>query len=153
DLIDLTNSLDSKHYTHKSLWLNDATIGEHLRHAYAYYFCLIQGGPKGIVNYENRVRDFQFETQRDYAIKKMKALVASFLTLETHSPLIIISQESSLPQITSSMARELIYCLDHTIHHQALIKIGLKELGLLHLVSEKFGVAYSTLRYRAHRPT
>ena len=49
----------------------------------------------------------------------------------------------------SSFERELLYCLDHAIHHQALIKIGLKELHLSHLVSPDFGVAYSTLRYRA----
>jgi len=42
-----------------------------------------------------------------------------------------------------------LYCLDHAIHHQALIKIGLKELQIADLVGDDFGVAYSTLRYRA----
>ena len=45
--------------------------------------------------------------------------------------------------------RELLYCLDHAIHHQAFIKIGLKELQIADLVEDDFGVAYSTLRYRA----
>ena len=49
----------------------------------------------------------------------------------------------------TSFDRELLYCLDHAIHHQALIKIGLKELQIADLVGDDFGVAYSTLRYRA----
>ena len=49
----------------------------------------------------------------------------------------------------TSVDRELLYCLDHAIHHQALIKIGLKELQIADLVGDDFGVAYSTLRYRA----
>ena len=59
------------------------------------------------------------------------------------------SVEAGEEEVKSSFERELLYCLDHAIHHQALIKIGLKELELSHLVSPDFGVAYSTLRYRA----
>ena len=58
------------------------------------------------------------------------------------------SKDTLTPQINSSFERELLYCLDHAIHHQALIKIGLKELDLDHLIAREFGVAYSTLRHR-----
>jgi hypothetical protein len=42
----------------------------------------------------------------------------------------------------------LAYCLEHTIHHQALIKIGLMELNLIHLIDQHFGVAPATIRFK-----
>jgi hypothetical protein len=60
----------------------------------------------------------------------------------------LFSKEAQNNLVNTSFERELVYCLDHAIHHQALIKIGLKEQELSHLVSQDFGVAYSTLRYR-----
>ncbi len=43
--------------------------------------------------------------------------------------------------------RELLYNLEHSIHHQALIKVAL--FNSTHIkISESFGVAPSTLEYR-----
>jgi hypothetical protein len=64
------------------------------------------------------------------------------------APLQLSSKEASSEVISTSFERELVYCLDHAIHHQALIKIGLKELDCVDLVNGNFGVAYSTIRYR-----
>ena len=50
--------------------------------------------------------------------------------------------------VKSFYFRELNYCLDHCIHHQSLIKIGLIDQNLDHLIDENFGVAFSTQNYR-----
>ena len=50
--------------------------------------------------------------------------------------------------VQTSFFRELIYCMDHCIHHQSLIKIALLEQNLMHLVDSNFGVAFSTQIYR-----
>lgn len=149
DLIDLCNKLSLEQYTHKSNWLNGATIGEHLRHSYEFYDCLILGIEIGIVNYDERPRNTQIETNRNFAIEKMNSLKGRLNKIHLDDPLELISKESTMAKITTSIARELVYCLDHSVHHQALIKIGLKELGCYTLVNENFGVAYSTLRYHA----
>ena len=49
--------------------------------------------------------------------------------------------------VDSNVQRELAFNLEHAIHHQALIKIGLNQLGQ-HMESG-FGVAPSTLRSMA----
>ena len=54
--------------------------------------------------------------------------------------------------IESSFERELVYCLEHSIHHKALIKVALREYALTHLVSNSFGVAPSTLKSRSTLP-
>ncbi|MCA1746680.1 MAG: hypothetical protein LC655_03220, partial [Bacteroidales bacterium] len=58
------------------------------------------------------------------------------------------SEGNSQKMISSSVGRELAYCIEHSIHHQAIIKAGLIDLNCTELVSSEFGVAYSTIRYR-----
>jgi hypothetical protein len=41
----------------------------------------------------------------------------------------------------STVLRELTYYLEHSIHRQALIKVGLPEQGLGHLLNKNFGLA------------
>ena len=50
--------------------------------------------------------------------------------------------------IDTSLYRELGYCLEHSVHHQALIKTALKEHECLGLIDQNFGIASSTIRNR-----
>ena len=98
---------------------------------------------------ENRERDRRIETDLEYALQKLKQLKNQLEEINPSGKLLLHSEEAQGQLVATSIERELIYCLDHAIHHQALIKIGLKELNLSQLVHNDFGVAYSTLRYRA----
>jgi uncharacterized damage-inducible protein DinB len=55
------------------------------------------------------------------------------------------SQDNKIP---TSIGREVAYCIEHSIHHQAIIKAALIAIGREKLVDEQFGVAYSTIRHR-----
>ena len=149
DLISLCKDLSPEQYTFKCKQLNQVAVGEHLRHSVEFYSCLKAGIALGKVNYDARLRDKHIQNDPLYAIAIMEDLSSFFSALDQTDTLILSSEESPLSAISTSIARELLYCLDHAIHHQALIKIGLREMGLEHLVSPAFGVAYSTLRYRA----
>ena len=48
---------------------------------------------------------------------------------------------------TSSVRRELLFLLSHTVHHNALVKELLRARG--HALADDFGVAPSTLEHRA----
>ncbi|MGY8901828.1 MAG: hypothetical protein ACKVI1_04480, partial [Flavobacteriales bacterium] len=50
--------------------------------------------------------------------------------------------------IDTTVERELVYCMDHAIHHLAIIKISLIESGVDLKMEADLGVASSTLRYR-----
>jgi hypothetical protein len=50
-------------------------------------------------------------------------------------------------KISTNYFREIAYNLEHTIHHMALIRIGLREIGDIP-VDESYGVASSTTKYR-----
>lgn len=148
EMISLCQSLNQDQYTHKSRWLNGATIAAHIRHSYEFYRCLIEGNAQGEINYENRQRNKKIETDLAYSLQKLTELNTQLKEVVPNEKIILVSKETERSTISTSFHRELLYCLDHAIHHQALIKIGLKELGLSHLVNANFGVAYSTLRYQ-----
>ena len=50
--------------------------------------------------------------------------------------------------IDSSFTRELVYNIEHAIHHMALIKVGLNEICPHVKVDSSYGVAVSTLRHQ-----
>lgn len=147
-MIDLCESLNQDQYSYKSELLNGASIGEHLRHSYEFYVCLLKRDNPTIINYDERKRDARIETDLAYAVEQMQSLKTHLKPIKNDVPLKLSSKEANAQMVSTSLERELVYCLDHAIHHQALIKIGLKELNLYHLVNENFGVAYSTIRFR-----
>ena len=147
DFIDLCQSLTPEQYTLKCRMLNGVSIAEHLRHSYEFYHCLLLGLDTKQLNYEDRARDRAIENNLPYAIERMIKLKSQLTSPLKDTIMELKSKEAQSSLVKTSLERELVYCLDHAIHHQALIKIGLKEQELSHLVSQDFGVAYSTLRY------
>ncbi len=151
DLMDLCERLNDQQYCYNSKLLNGASIGQHLRHSAEFYLCLFQGIPTQTVNYDERKRVLLIETDRKYAIKILSDFSDYLKQILPSFALQLFSNETEAKEkhFITSVDRELLYCLDHSIHHQVLIKIGLKKLGKVYLVGDHFGVAYSTFRYRS----
>lgn len=151
-LKDLINVIGIKHYNKESSVLSGATIGQHIRHILEFYLLLVSGSFTGTISYDKRERDLRIETDPHFAIKVIDRLLSGVNTLdETQSIKFegdFSSNGSAQNIISSSVGRELAYCIEHSIHHQAIIKAGLIDLNLNDLVNEQFGVAYSTIRYR-----
>jgi len=142
ELIDFLCIVEAEDYTRPSNILNKATIGQHVRHSIEMYQCLLAGYNEGAVDYAKRKRDIVIESAPDYAIECLqKVLVA---VLRKDKPLELINNNDSF---ATSFARELFYCDEHTIHHLALIRVGINEIGGYQL-HESFGVAPSTIKYR-----
>lgn len=142
---ELLLKLSDKQYQHQSELLSGASIGQHLRHVIEFYDCLLNGLSDQKINYEKRARSLELENNRRTAINKISSIKEQLLLLELNSRLYLEIEDLI---IDSSVQRELYYNLEHSIHHQALIKVGLKEQNLGHMVSTDFGVAPSTLKYR-----
>ena len=149
DMLLMCQALSEEQYRYKTQLLNQSSIGEHLRHAFEFYDCLLNAIPEGFVDYDARPRDKKIEQQCAYAQLKIKQLLEKLDLHSNDRPLILHAREAQNNATATSIERELIYCLDHAIHHQALIKIGLKAIKMSHIVHNDFGVAYSTLRYRS----
>jgi len=142
---ELLLKMSDKQYQHQSELLSGASIGQHLRHVVEFYDCLLNGLSQEKINYEKRARSLELENNRKTAIKKISSVIDQLLSLELNSRLYLEIEDTI---IATSVQRELYYNLEHSIHHQALIKVGLKEQNIGNMVNDDFGVAPSTLKYR-----
>ena len=149
--VQLTESLhrlDNREYSQPIKILFDASIGQHVRHIIELFICLEKGYETGVVNYEKRKRDYNIETNKDLAIQLLKDV---YRRLERPNIEVIMESDDydniSTLSIPSNYYRELAYNLEHTIHHMALIRVGINEISSIVLPRE-FGVAYSTIKYR-----
>jgi hypothetical protein len=143
------NQLSEAEYVQPSAILFNATIGQHVRHIIELFQCLEKGYNEGVVNYEKRKRDYRIETDKGFAVDLLKEI---YHTLEKPNRNIILEAEDyedtiETVSIPSNYYREIAYNLEHTIHHMALIRVGINEVSTISLPAE-FGVAYSTIKFR-----
>jgi len=129
--------------------LSGATIGQHVRHIIEMFLCLESGYSSGVVNYENRKRDRLIEQDITLALAKMQEIQTGLFKPDKSLVLegVYDSESSHLIQIPTNYYREMIYNLEHTIHHMALIRVGINELTQIEL-PENYGVASATVKYK-----
>lgn len=148
-LSETLNQLSNEEYKQPSQILLNATIGQHVRHIIELFQCLEKGYSEGVVNYEKRKRDYQIETNKELAASLLKKI---YYNIERSNKEIILEAEDycdsmQIVLIPSNYYRELAYNLEHTIHHMALIRVGINEVSSV-MLPDEFGVAYSTVKYR-----
>lgn len=146
ELIDLLRQLSDSDYSNQCPALSNATIGEHTRHIIEMFQCLENFYDSGLVNYDKRERNIQIQTDTEFAIKSIVGIQESLHKENKNIQLQqIIDGEEIL--IESNYFRELLYNLEHCIHHQALIKVAILQCENV-LIDANFGVARSTIEYR-----
>lgn len=133
--------------------LSGSTIGQHTRHIIEFYNCLIEqyndhGTPE--ISYAKRRRDFQIESAPDYALQHVNQICDLLSELDPEKKCLLDCSEHGQDNlmIPSTIGRELIYNIEHTIHHLAIVKIALKATTPSIVLPVHFGVAPSTLRHR-----
>ena len=148
-LSETLQQLSPRQYVQEVNALRNATIGQHVRHIIELFIELDKGYAGGIVNYDQRKRDLRLETDIEFVIDTIEHF--HLLLNKADKPLILQYDysENSIEIITVSTnyQRELLYNLEHTIHHMALIRVGLTEVSDI-IVPENFGVATSTIKHR-----
>ncbi len=143
------DKLNADQYTQPSKALFNATIGQHVRHIVELFQCLENGYDSGIVNYEHRKRDKSIETDKQLAIQLLhdisNRLIRDDKSIQLEMSYDDVSNEKVL--VNSNYYREVVYNLEHTVHHMALIRVGVAEVSDL-VLPDSFGVASSTMKHR-----
>ncbi len=152
EINDLLKGLSQEQYGRKLEILTDASIGQHVRHILEFYQCLFKGETSKEVNYDARQRDLKLETDIHFASKTIDTIINALLEVKGDFSITFIanystSENEEVQLIQSSFYRELAYNLEHSIHHQALIKVAITEMQLTSLVNDTFGFAPSTIRH------
>lgn len=143
------DQLTDEEYTSTLDVFSGAHIGQHTRHILEFYSCVLNGSKE--ICYDDRKRDLEIETsvektsrQIDFYIDKLNAVVSD----QNISLRARISSDAQDHIYQSTLSRELLYLYEHSIHHMAIIKIGLMLNFPKIEIPVNFGVADSTVRYK-----
>lgn len=131
--------------------LNGSTIGMHVRHILEFFLCLTESKTTSKVNYDLRNRDVLLEVSTDDCIQTINKIMLFLNENQEDFKLKLSANYSLLDEkeevtLNSTFLRELLYNVEHTVHHLAIIKIGLKALNVNLNIDETLGVAASTIR-------
>jgi len=141
-LSSLVDELSSEQYRMPCEQLSRATIGQHTRHIVELFQALIDHYDSGTVNYDARPRNQDIENDPVFAANIISELTGRLEQPDKHMVLISVSGT-----FETNYYRELLYNLEHCIHHQALIRVALMNQSSVR-IPDSFGVAPSTLIYR-----
>ncbi|MEQ8239081.1 MAG: DinB family protein [Cyclobacteriaceae bacterium] len=143
--------LSSEQYRAPINILSNASIGQHLRHTLEFFICLFDAKNEGKLNYDNRKRDQYIEQDKDFALSIVQSIKELLQKEDNDFPLLLEAcydqNQSELTIIKTNYNREIAYNIEHTIHHMALIKIGIRSVAEKVVLPENFGVAISTIRH------
>ncbi|WP_153798801.1 DinB family protein [Foetidibacter luteolus] len=142
-------SLTNEQYCQPCPSLFNASVGQHVRHIIELFLCLEKGYSAGTVNYEKRNRDTHIETSRDFAITLLHEIYSGIDRKDKQLMLEAGYDEHSdeTMLISTNYYREVVYNLEHTVHHMALIRVGISEVSSV-VLPENFGIASSTVKHR-----
>lgn len=155
-LIDIRGYLiqiEVSRYTQPLDIFSGATIGQHTRHILEFYKCLLDQYKSGVVNYDLRTHDTTIESSITRSIKIIDEILETLTpgNLPNVSLRLEVNYNSTEGQnisLNTTLERELIYNIEHAIHHMAIIKIGIQVVAPEISLPSDFGIAASTIRYR-----
>jgi len=132
--------------------LDQNTIGKHCRHILEGLEALLPAKEHQDINYEKRKRQLLYEIDERAFLQRMDELIDTLVSYDlhriihvTHEP---FPQQLAQEHLHTSIGRELLYNMEHMIHHMAIIRLAANSLGLQELVPNNFGLAFSTVQHQ-----
>lgn len=151
-LTDLVNQITEQDFNKPVDTLGNSTIGQHLRHTLEFFICLEQGFEKGLINYDKRAHDKLIETDKFIALSVISKINEFIISQPTDKALKLEAgydlDKEEFVTINTNFLRELVYNIEHAVHHMAIMKIGIREVAPYITLSHDFGIAASTIRYQ-----
>jgi uncharacterized damage-inducible protein DinB len=150
-LAEVIRALTDEQYRRKPVGVVSSNVGGHVRHCLDHVEALLAGLEQGEVDYDRRRRGTEVETNRGAALDAIRRQERQLLNFPPHAesrPLRLSALVSScLPPtcMETTVGRELAFVLSHTVHHNALIAVMARTLGVP--VPDRFGYAPSTIAH------
>lgn len=151
-LTDVVNQLTEHDFSKPVNALGNSTLGQHLRHTLEFFICLENGFANGVINYDKRAHDKLIETDKFIALSVISK-VDVFVNLQQTDKALKLEAAYDLDKeefvtIETNYLRELVYNIEHAVHHMAIMKIGIREAAPYVKLSPDFGIAASTIRFQ-----
>jgi hypothetical protein len=127
-LVRLLESLSDNQYRKSLDVVSDVSIGVQVQHIIKLYTNLLEGMSKGEINYAGRLSDCVAEIDRSKGIERLRTIIHQLDKWPQHAGIKINSDigclENHQVSTASTYGRELLFCLENSIHHMILIKTG-----------------------------
>jgi len=133
-----------------------SSIGAHVRHILERFQCFLAGLPEQAIDYDARKRDKSLESNPQSAAFALASILrrideldlSQFANNGNIAAANVSVRESVHPQlgavlVNSTLERELLSLISHSIHHLAIIAMLAKPLG--YEFGDDFGKAPSTI--------
>lgn len=150
-LKDIVDLLSPEEYNRPLEILGNSSIAAHNRHSIEFFQMLFNGIDTGCVCYDNRLHNKDLESNIPFIVSEINNLCCK---LESQNQNLKLNLKVSYPQseisteLTTSIEREIIYNIEHLVHHMAIVKIGLKVSFPHVVINKSFGIAQSTIKYQ-----
>jgi hypothetical protein len=124
------------------------SIGAHVRHTIDHVAALVEPTSPGLIDYDSRRRGTEIERSRRAAVRELRRLAVSLRQISKARSIRLVMVDAVIDpsgrrvRSISTVGRELIFVLSHTVHHQAIVSLLLAQSG--RLLPERFGLAPST---------
>lgn len=140
-IVNIVKSLQDLTHTKHDYLYSELNIGNHIRHINDHFFALIEGSRTGVIDYNTRNRGTAIETNSNIALDQLHQILNwieesknSHTKDDLNKDIKIISEIDCLQtqsmEFYSNIARELLYLINHTIHHTAHIGLIAKNQGI-----------------------
>jgi hypothetical protein len=144
--LEVINGLPAAVYRYSST--DTSSIGIHTRHIIERIQCVLEGVSCGTVNYDIRARNQDLETSSASAEQALLEICARLAALEPEPEQELqivesVHQDHAAVTVASTLDRELMGLVSHTIHHLAIIALLARSRGIR--IGADIGKAPSTL--------
>ncbi len=147
-LYSVLTQLHEKEYAKPFKLLSGTSIGSHTKHIIEFFLELEKGYKTCYVNYDNGERYFHLGNKLHTALDIIVYLERSIS--KVNKSICVLqdwgNKEEDTIRVSFSYNRELLYNLEHCIHHMAILRLVLTSFEGIHL-AKTFGVAFSTLKH------
>jgi uncharacterized damage-inducible protein DinB len=124
------------------------SVGAHVRHCVDHVAALLAHTPDAGMTYDDRQRDTALEHDRRLAAETLRRLAVRVREMAPRTsdvPITLwtmLDRRGTRARVRTSLGRELVFVLQHTIHHEAVVAVLLAGHG--RVLPGHFGVAPST---------
>lgn len=150
-LADVLGVTTDEQYVQNPVGVMACSLGGHVRHCLDHFESLANAVGRDAIDYDQRERGTAIETNRSTALESIKRLTTAFDRLkcaelrQSIRVRSILAADGAAIETESSIGRELVFVLSHTIHHSALIAAMCKTLGIA--LPAWFGYAPATIAH------
>lgn len=151
DLDALLAAVGDAQYVQKPVGVIPSSLGGHVRHCLDHVEALLAGIDSDTIDYDRRARGTTVENDRKAACAAIQWLCERLTELDVcvaDRPVhltALTTADGDAVQVGSTIGRELVFVLSHTIHHNALIAAMCRTLGIP--LSARFGYAPATIAH------